>query len=50
MIRKILILIVIAFIVIALWSMCIAASRSDEKAERIYQEYLEYKRKREEEE
>lgn len=50
MTRKILILIVIAFIVITLWSMCIAASRSDEEAERIYQEYLEYKRKREEEE
>ena len=50
MIRKKLISIVIAFIVITLWSMCIAASFSDEEAERIYREYLEYKRKREEEE
>ena len=47
---KILIVAVILFIAITLWSMCIAASRSDEEAERIYQEYLEYKRKREEEE
>lgn len=47
---KILILIAVLFFLILTWSMCIAASFSDEEAERIYREYLEYKRKREEEE
>lgn len=47
---KILIVIAIMFLMLLTWSMCIAASFSDEEAERMYQEYLEHKRKREEEE
>lgn len=47
---KIMIVAVALLIAITLWAMCIAASRSDEEADRIYREYLEYKRKREEEE
>lgn len=44
---KIIILIIVVFAAVLFWSMCIASSASDEEAERLYQDYLEYKRRKE---
>lgn len=43
------IVLIIASLIIAtlLWACCMAAAASDERGEKIYQEYLEYKRREE---
>ena len=40
----------IVFLLIAtiLWALCMAAATADEDAERMYQDYLEYKRREQE--
>ena len=47
--KIILLVTVVAILVTIAWACCMAAATSDEDAERIYQGYLEYKRKKEEE-
>ena len=44
---KIIIFVVLIAMGIFTYAMCMAAATSDEEAERKYQEYLEYKRKKE---
>ena len=44
---KIIILILVAFLVTVAWACCMAAHTADEDAERMYQDYLEWKRRKE---
>ena len=46
---KIIILIAVAFLVTVAWACCMAAHTADEDAERMYQEYLEWKHRKEKE-
>ena len=46
---KILILLILIFFGTAAWACCMAAATSDEHAEELYRDYLEYKRSKEKE-